>query len=82
MEDGLPHDPTAWPPSAHSVMRQIADSGPLTNKDLVERTGMARRTLGRTLSRLVAAGFVQRRPSLQDTRRFYYLLGDDAPRRM
>lgn len=77
----LPHDPEAWPPSARSVMRQIAAAGPLTNKDLVERTGMARRTLGRTLSRLVASGFVKRKPSLQDTRRFYYLLGDEAPRR-
>lgn len=78
MED-LPTDPQQWPGSARSVIGQIAASGPLTNKDLVERTGLARRTLGRTLSRLLAAGFVERKASLRDTRRFYYFLGDNTP---
>lgn len=77
--DSLNRNPDQWPGSARSVVELIARSGPLTNKDLVERTGLARRTLGRTLSRLLEAGFVQRRPSLRDTRRFYYSLGDDAP---
>lgn len=74
----LPSDPDAWPRSARHIMRHITNQGPMTNKDLVERTGLARRTLGRTLQRLVAAGLVQRRPSLRDTRRFYYALGDAA----
>lgn len=72
-------DPNQWPGSARSVVEQIATAGPLTNKDLVERTGLARRTLGRTLSRLRAAGMVERRPSLRDTRRFYYSLNPDKP---
>lgn len=79
MPDTLPKDPQRWPPSARDIVQQIAKAGPMTNKDLVERTGMARRTLGRTLGRLVASGLVERRPSLQDTRRFYYFLDPAAP---
>ncbi len=77
--ESLDHNPEQWPGSARSVVDHIARAGPLTNKDLVERTGLARRTLGRTLNRLLDAGFVERRPSLRDTRRFYYFLGDNAP---
>ncbi len=75
----LDSDPKQWPGSARSVVEQIATAGPLTNKDLVERTGLARRTLGRTLSRLLDAGMVERKPSLRDTRRFYYFLNPEAP---
>jgi DNA-binding MarR family transcriptional regulator len=77
--DSLERDPTKWPGSARSVVNQIATAGPLTNKDLVECTGLARRTLGRTLQRLLEAGFVERKPSLRDTRRFYYFLGEQTP---
>lgn len=79
MSNDLSKNPEQWPPSARQVLRQISGAGPMTNKDLVERTGLARRTLGRTLHRMVAAGLLKRRASLQDTRRYYYFL-DDAPK--
>lgn len=78
----LDSNPNQWPGSVRSVVDEITRAGPLTNKDLVERTGLARRTLGRTLRRLLEAGFVERKPSLRDTRRFYYFLGDDAPKKL
>lgn len=63
------------PESAQQVLQTLRE-GPLTNKDLVERTGIARRTLGRTLHRLLDNGFLLRIPSLVDTRRFYYKLAE------
>ncbi len=68
----FPPDQTPWPPSARQVYAQLAAEGPATNQELVRQTGLARRTLGRTLRRLVDAGFLERLPSLHDTRRFYY----------
>ena len=68
---------TDLPESAQNVLRTLRE-GPMTNKDLVERTGIARRTLGRTLHRLMDSGFLLRIPSLADTRRFYYKLAETA----
>lgn len=63
------------PESAQQVLRTLRE-GPMTNKDLVERTGIARRTLGRTLHRLLDVGALMRIPSLVDTRRFYYKIAE------
>jgi DNA-binding MarR family transcriptional regulator len=63
------------PESAQQVLRTLRE-GPMTNKDLVERTGIARRTLGRTLHRLLDIGMLMRIPSLVDTRRFYYKIAE------
>lgn len=68
-------DATELPPSAFRVLEQL-ENGPLTNKDLVERTGFARRSLTRILQKLTEANAVTRRPSLRDTRRFYYSLDE------
>lgn len=68
---------TDLPESAAQVLQTLRE-GPMTNKDLVERTGMARRTLGRTLHRLLDVGMLMRIPSLADTRRFYYKLADSS----
>lgn len=65
-----------WPESVHKVMQGLAERGPVTNKDLLDATGLGRRTLYRALRRLMDHGIVQRKPSLRDARTAYFVLDE------
>lgn len=60
------------PPSAKRVLRILAESGPLTHKELVATTNLAPRTLRFALARLRTGGQVVWRWSLEDARQRLY----------
>lgn len=60
-------------PLAQRAYAHIRANGPLTNQDLIERLGCARRSLYGALQVLQHAGFVERHPDLRDLRRYLYV---------
>ncbi|QLH78691.1 MarR family transcriptional regulator [Halosimplex rubrum] len=53
--------------------------GPCTQDELVEMTGVARRTARMRLSDLVDAGVVEKRPNIHDARQSLYDLSTPSP---
>jgi DNA-binding HxlR family transcriptional regulator len=64
------------PPSSKLVWLVLAEhsDGELTHQDLVEMTGLNRRTLSNALSRLESEGVVERSTDMSDTRHRRYCL--------
>ena len=58
-----------WTPLARKAYGELRKDGPLTQKELVERLGCARRSLFSALTNLTDAGLVERHPDLRDMRR-------------
>lgn len=66
------------PPSANQVARSLAADGPLTQKELVERTGLASRTVRSAIAALREADLVQENLYLPDLRQRQYDI-DELP---
>jgi DNA-binding MarR family transcriptional regulator len=62
------------PPSASKIVSVIEDKGPLTSKEIVQKTKLAPRTVRYALKRLVAEGVVARVPNLSDLRQTLFIL--------
>ena len=62
-----------FPPSVKLVYLTLTYEGPLTQKELVEQTELASRTVRSALSDLVEAGFVSEELYLQDLRQRKYV---------
>ena len=62
-----------FPPSVKLVYLTLTYEGPLTQKELVEQTELASRTVRSALSDLVDAGFVSEELYLQDLRQRKYV---------
>jgi DNA-binding MarR family transcriptional regulator len=65
-------DSFRWTPLAQRTYKEIRTAGPVTNKELVQRLGCARRSLFSVLGDLVSAGLITRRPDWTDLRRSLY----------
>jgi DNA-binding MarR family transcriptional regulator len=55
-------------PSCKLIHRVLVDEEPLSVSELVQETGLAPRTVQRSLETLEDAGIVRRRPSVDDAR--------------
>ncbi len=62
------------PQSARTVFEAIRDAGPVTHKELQERTDMPARTIRYAVKRLRDEGFVDTRCSLRDCRTCYFFV--------
>lgn len=63
-----------FPPSTNRVATALADEGPLTQKELVERTGLASRTVRSAIADLREADLITEKLYLQDLRQRQYVL--------
>lgn len=64
------------PPSVRTVYRTLGAAGPLTQKELVERTDLANRTVRSALRSLVDSGHVAEELHLPDLRQREYVIAD------
>ena len=62
------------PPSAHKVAQALERDGPLTQKELVERTDLASRTVRSAVADLIEVGIVNEELYLQDLRQRQYVI--------
>jgi len=63
------------PPSAKLVLKTLQYEGPLSRKELIEKTMLPERTARMALALLTQKGLVKRKSTLRDARRkFYYVL--------
>jgi DNA-binding Lrp family transcriptional regulator len=69
------------PASARTVYAKLQETGPLTHRDLVERTGMPPRTVRYAVGRLRQAGVIDARCNLMDCRQcFFYCRNNENAR--
>lgn len=66
-----------FPPSAKLVYMTLQYEGPLTQKELVEHTELASRTVRNALSTLKEAGFVREELYHEDLRQRHYVVDDE-----
>jgi DNA-binding MarR family transcriptional regulator len=62
------------PPSALKIVRVIQTLGPLTGKQIVNKTQLAPRTVRYALKQLVAEGLIARVPNLGDLRQTLFVM--------
>ena len=67
-----------FPPSAKLVYMTLQYEGPLTQKEVVEQTELASRTVRNALSSLQEAGFVREELYHQDLRQRQYLVAESS----
>ncbi len=67
------------PPSARTVFEALERNGPLTHKDLLQRTGMPGRTVRYAVGRLREAGVIGARCNLMDCRQCYFFVAGECP---
>lgn len=74
----LEEDPALdeFPPSVERVAETLAAEGPLTQKEIVERTDLASRTVRSAIADLREAGIVTEELYLLDLRQRKYTLAD------
>jgi len=58
--------------SAELIFRAIKALGPLSQKRIISRTGVAERTVRYSLSRLVSSGLIEERTNYNDLREKLY----------
>jgi NAD+ kinase len=68
----IAHDLLSMPPSAKLMLKILEYEGPLSRKDILEKTMLPDRTASLALSILLARGLVKRRSSLKDGREKVY----------
>lgn len=66
-----------FPPSAKLVYMTLQYEGPLTQKELVEQTELASRTVRNALTTLEEAGFVDEELYHEDLRQRHYLVAEE-----
>lgn len=66
------------PPSSKLVVAVLETDGPLTQKELAEKTLMPPRTVRYGIERLDDENLIITRPNVFDARQNYYLLADDV----
>lgn len=62
------------PPSSKLVLMVLREEGPLTQRQLTQRTRLAQRTVRGAASRLVDLGIIEERPYFPDARQTAYRL--------
>jgi NAD+ kinase len=62
------------PPSARLVLKSIEYEGPLSQIDIVKKTGLSSRTVRHALSILLKRGMVLKKPDVRDLRRSIYYI--------
>ncbi len=67
-----PEELTDLPPSAKFVYKMLEMEGPMTLKEIVERTSLPERTVRYILPELMKKGLVERFSDLRDPRRYIY----------
>lgn len=72
----LAEELTKMPPSAKLVLKTLQYEGPLTYREIVEKTMLPERTARLALSTLVERGLVKRERSLGDLRRSIYRISE------
>lgn len=70
----LAEDMLGMPPSAKLVLKTLEYEGPMSQRDLVNRTMLPERTVRLALSHLLKKGYVKKRVSLRDARQRIYEL--------
>ena len=70
----LAEDMLGMPPSAKLVLKTLEYEGPMSQKDLADRTMLPERTVRLALSHLLNKGYVRKRVSLRDARQRIYEL--------
>lgn len=67
-------DANSLPPSALEVLSVLRREGPLTQKDLFEKTDLAPRTVRYALKVLLEYKLVKKIPNLHDLRQNFYVV--------
>lgn len=63
------------PPSARLILKSIEYEGPLSQIDIVKKTGLSPRTVRHALSILLRRGMILKKPDVRDLRRsIYYII--------
>ncbi|MGC8948594.1 MAG: MarR family transcriptional regulator [Thermoprotei archaeon] len=63
------------PPSARLILKSIEYEGPLSQIDIVKKTGLSPRTVRHALSILLRRGMISKKPDVRDLRRsIYYII--------
>lgn len=62
------------PPSARLVLKSIEYEGPLSQIDIVKKTGLSARTVRHALSILLKRGMILKKPDVRDLRRSIYYI--------
>lgn len=62
------------PPSARLVLKSIEYEGPLSQIDIVKKTGLSARTVRHALSILLRRGMILKKPDVRDLRRSIYYI--------
>lgn len=70
----LTQDLMSIPPSAKLVMKVLEYEGPLTQKDIINKTALPGRTVRHALQILISKGMVKRKISLRDLRQAIYYI--------
>ncbi|RLG59522.1 sugar kinase [Candidatus Geothermarchaeota archaeon] len=65
------------PPSVKLVLKAIQFYGPMTQRDLVQKTMLPPRTVRYALKILLNKGVIKRRPLVEDVRHYIYYLSED-----